>query len=241
VVSSDASDTPQNAAFVNQSSLAGVSALVSPQIPIVSSAAQLSFMNYYNLGASPTNNPSPTTAYDGGVLDIQLDNYSFTNIVLAGGSFVSGGYNARITGHTDNPLAGKNCWSGNSGGFIPTVVNLPAAAAGHNIRLRWRCGTSSTNVNGGSGWYIDSVGINDGYYTCCVPLVAPSISAPWIDGTNFVFQFPGAPGQSYEIQSEDDATSSNWTTLQSMTGDGSVIYITNDLSAPQRFFRVISP
>src|SRR5438876_5903301 len=42
-----------------------------------------------------------------------------------------------------NPLGGRKAWSGNSGGFLTTLVNLPAAAAGQTIQLRWRCGTDN--------------------------------------------------------------------------------------------------
>ena len=67
-----------------------------------------------------------------------------TDIVAAGGSFVSGGYNTTLSGDYGNPLAGQQAWSGNSGGFTTTVVNLPAAAAGQNIQLRWRCAAGNT-------------------------------------------------------------------------------------------------
>ncbi len=56
-------------------------------------------------------------------------------------------------------------WTGSSGGFITTLVNLPASAAGQTIRLNWQFGTDS-EVNG-SGWFVDTVSIIDGSYTCC--------------------------------------------------------------------------
>ena len=37
-----------------------------------------------------------TICYDGGVLEIKIGSGSFTDIVAAGGSFVSGGYNGSI-------------------------------------------------------------------------------------------------------------------------------------------------
>ena len=44
---------------------------------------------------------------------------------------------------------------GVSAGFITTTVNLPSAAAGQNIVLRWRMG--SDNSTAGVGWRVDSV------------------------------------------------------------------------------------
>ena len=43
-------------------------------------------------------------------------------------------------------------WTGTSGGFIQTVVNLPPAAAEQNIQLRWSLATDSGNADGGTGW-----------------------------------------------------------------------------------------
>ena len=57
-----------------------------------------------------------------------------------------------------NPLAGMPAWSGNSGGFITTVVNLPDSASGQTIQLMWVCGTDNGNAD--VGWYIDSVSIS---------------------------------------------------------------------------------
>ena len=116
--------------------------LDSPSIPITSSAAQLTFRNNYNLEASP---PS---FFDGGVLEISIGGGAFTDIIAAGGSFVAGGYTGTISTGFSNPLAGRQAWSGNSAGFITTTVNLPAAAAGQNIVLRWRMG-SDTQYRGG--------------------------------------------------------------------------------------------
>jgi hypothetical protein len=44
-----------------------------------------------------------------------------------GGGFVSGGYNRTIATDRGSPIAGRQAWSGNSNGFITTVVGLPAA------------------------------------------------------------------------------------------------------------------
>ena len=65
------------------------------------------------------------------------------DIVAAGGSFVSGGYNTTLTTTNGNALGGRLAWSGNSSGFITTVVNLPAGASGQNIQLRWVCGAGN--------------------------------------------------------------------------------------------------
>jgi uncharacterized repeat protein (TIGR01451 family) len=159
-------DTGINSAFAAEPTNAGIAELTSPSIQITTSSAQLIFRNNYNMETDPT---GLSKAYDGGVLEIQIGGGSYSDILTAGGSFVTGGYNGTIDPTDDNALGSRSVWSGLSGGFITTMVNLPASAAGQSIRLKWRFGTDSGNYYGGLGWYIDSVAILDGY-TCCNPI-----------------------------------------------------------------------
>jgi PKD repeat protein len=158
VTSTNASDTALNAAFSPDPAAAGINELDSPVFTLLA-LAQLTFRHNYNLEA----NPSLDVAYDGGVLEMKIGNGAFTDIVAAGGSFVTGGYVLPISTGYMNPLAGRQAWSGNSGGFVTTVVNLPTNAVGQPVQLRWRCGSdSSVSV---LGWYVDSVAI--GGFSCC--------------------------------------------------------------------------
>src|SRR5215467_11337101 len=134
-----------NSAFIVDSPNLGENALVSPVFAISSSSAQLTFLHNYNLESHTRR--GTTTYYDGGVLEISIGGGAFTDILSAGGSFVTGGYNATLT--TGNPIAGRQAWGGNSGGWVSTTVNLPAAAAGQTIQLRWACAVNSNNSNGG--------------------------------------------------------------------------------------------
>ena len=165
VVSKGASDTAPNTAFSSESSKPGVNALVSPAIPLPTGGAQLVFRNNYNM----------ESGFDGGVLEIKIGNGAFTDILAAGGSFASGGYNSSISTMDGNPLAGRAAWGGNSSGFITSTVNLPSAVSGQTIQLQWRCGTDNGNGVAVSGWRIDSVQINA--YTCCP---SPPPAAPFI-------------------------------------------------------------
>jgi hypothetical protein len=153
-------DTTPNAGFSPDPPEPGINELVSPPIALPATQARLTFRNNYDLEPD-----LGTAADDGGVLEIQIGANSFTDILAAGGTFLSGGYTGIITNLWGNPLAGRKAWSGNSGGYITTVVNLPAAAQGQTIRLSWRCATD--NGNGGSfgGWSIDTVAITTGQ--CC--------------------------------------------------------------------------
>ena len=141
VTSTAVADTALNAAFSPDPSSVGVNELDTPLIAINSSVARLTFRQNYSLALSTTSN---LVGYDGGVLEIAIGGGSYTDVVAAGGSFVSGGYNTTLSGDFSNPLAGRQAWSGDSGAFATTVVNLPATAAGQNIQLRWRCAAGNT-------------------------------------------------------------------------------------------------
>ena len=163
VTSTSASDTAPNSVFSPDPASIGVNELDSPAIPLPAGQSQLTFRQNYNL----------ESGYDGGVLEIAIAGGAWTDIVTAGGTFVSGGYVAVLSSSYGNPLAGRSAWTGNSGGFITTVVNLPSAASGQTIQLRWRCGSDSSVSK--TGWYVDTVSITSSSVVCCVN-AAPGIT-----------------------------------------------------------------
>jgi len=158
--STGSADTLPNAAFSPDPDSAGVNELDTPPIPIATASAQLTFRQSYNLEASSVDS---TVGYDGGVLEIKIGNGSYADIISAGGSFVAGGYDHTIA--LGNPLAGRQAWSGDSAGFVTTIVNLPASAKGQNVQLRWRCGTDSGNSTSVTGWFVDTVTVSE--LACC--------------------------------------------------------------------------
>jgi uncharacterized repeat protein (TIGR01451 family) len=101
------------------------------------------------------------------VLEINVGNSGFTDILAAGGSFVTGGYNCTLYSGSGNPLGGRQAWGGNSGGWITTTVNLPAGAAGQTIQFRWGCGTDELNEYPVTGWFVDTISLKDASYSCC--------------------------------------------------------------------------
>ena len=144
-------DTPPNAAFVDDPATISDKQLLSPNIPFVADAAfpQVAFRNNFHL----------QDGFDGGVLEISYDGLTFQDIVAAGGTFVRGGYNGTISSCCGNPLAGREAWTGNSGGFIETTVNLPHHSGSYI--LRWRMGSDSSVS--GEGWRVDNVAITQCY------------------------------------------------------------------------------
>lgn len=144
----------------------GVNEVTSPQFAVASPQAEIRFRNWYELETTFLRN----RLYDGSVLEVKLDDGEWQDILAAGGSFVSGGYDGVIDACCQNPLAGRLGWSGRSGvnqvpEFITTRAKLPASAAGRNVRLRWRIGTDIGSFR--EGQYIDDLAVTDGYYCEC--------------------------------------------------------------------------
>ena len=151
------SDTAPNSAFGfdGPGPLPSDEILVTAPFAVSSATAQLVFRNRWTFEGL-------TTHFDGGILEISFNGVDFVDIVDAGGSFVSGGYNGIISSCCGNPLATLNAWTGASAGYpayITTVVNLPAAAAGQTVQLQWHIGTDDSI--GAAGQNIDSIVLID--------------------------------------------------------------------------------
>lgn len=167
-------DSAPNAAFVNNPNVVSDKRLDTPAIPIQTASAQLSFRSAWAL----------ESGWDGAVLEISIDGGAFQDILAAGGSFVTGGYNGTVSSSFGNPIGGRQAWTNLSGGtaatptYITTTVNLPAAAAGLPVVLRFRMGSDTSVAR--TGWWIDGLSIADGYACCvgCTDTTAPVVTPP---------------------------------------------------------------
>jgi hypothetical protein len=222
----NSSDTAPNAVYVlDPDASPGGAELTSPSVAISSPAANLTFRHRFDSEA----------AWDGGVLEISIGGGAFTDIVTAGGTFLTNGYNGILTaaaqagGYTPNPLNGRNGWSGISSGFITTSVRLPASTVGQSVRFKWRFGADSNTSGTGPnpGWYIDTVKVN-GSYQCIVVDNFPD--APYDfdgDGKSDVSIFRASVGEWWYRKSSDGETragqfgaSTDIATPGDFTGDG---------------------
>jgi len=147
-------DTSPNAASIDDPAVVSDKRLDSLAFPIPPAhPLQLTFRQNFNLEASDVD---PNLGFDGGVLEVSFDGgNTFQDILDAGGSFAMGGYNRTISTDRGSPIAGRQAWSGNSEGFITTVVNLPILSTG--TRLRWRM--ASDTSGSGEGWRVDTINI----------------------------------------------------------------------------------
>jgi Carboxypeptidase regulatory-like domain/Putative Ig domain len=153
--------TSGNAAFAASDPAAGRTEMYTPFFAVGSTGSQITFGNAFNLEDSVDD---LNLGYDGMVLEISVLGGPYQDIVAAGGGFVTGGYNKVVSTQFGSSLSGRMAWSGLSGGtvaapqFITTTVNLPPAANGKTVRLRWVVATDDkVAASGLSGAWIDSI------------------------------------------------------------------------------------
>ena len=164
--------TPPNAAFVDDPGVVSDKRLDSLHFPVSGTGVQLTFEHNFNLEASDVD---PNVGFDGAVLEMSFDGgNTFQDILAIGGSFSIGGYNRTISTDRGSPIAGRQAWSGNSGGFICTVVHLPFLPPGG--RFRWRM--ASDNSGSGEGWRVDTVTISLCAPVPCQPPTPPPRPTP---------------------------------------------------------------
>ena len=151
--STTAPDSAPNDAFVPDQD--GISDKVVDRVVTVNSAsATLTFRNNFDTEFSGG------VFWDGGVLEVStpsISNGDFLDITDShvGGSITAGGYTGEISGDANNPLAGRMAWSGSSGGYIDTAINLGPNLAGQTVTFRFRMGTDEAVL--APGWRIDNL------------------------------------------------------------------------------------
>jgi hypothetical protein len=154
------SHSPPSSYFAPGPSSKTTCSLTSPAISIPSSATNLQFRFWHWF--------SLQSGQDGGKLEFSINGGAWFDVVSSnsGAAFASNGYNTTIN-NTGKPadrseFAGTRAWSGNSGDFVETVVNLTDAAkfAGKSLRARWRIATNASIAS--TGWHVDSVALVGG-------------------------------------------------------------------------------
>jgi len=134
---SDNTNSGQVAFFAPDNSTTGVANIDLAMAVTIGDSTALSFYHQFDTESN----------YDGGVLEISTDDgITWTDL---GPNMIQGGYN-------NNVLNSRDGWSGNSGGWIQTVVDL-SSYVGESaiIRFQMLCDFSVADV----GWWVDDISI----------------------------------------------------------------------------------
>ncbi len=97
------------------------------------------------------------STFDGGVIEVSTDGGgSWNDITAVGGVINTNGYNATISGSFGSPIGGRMAFTGSSGGWITTEIDVSGVSlASVPMRLRFRLATdTSVDTN---GWWVDDI------------------------------------------------------------------------------------
>jgi len=182
----------------------------------LSATSQLTFWHRYNF----------EDGYDGGVLEVSSDGgLTWVDLLLGGGSFVSGGYNGTISPSFGSRIAGRQAWTGGSptaasDPMTEVVINL-GAFAGLDRFVRFRLVTDPLAPGSlpGQGWWIDDVHFSNTLVEApCTPTPQPtSTPSVSISGTVLYCSNP-SPGPVPNVTFTLTGTSSS-STLSDSSGN----------------------
>ncbi|TVP77860.1 MAG: hypothetical protein EA353_09615 [Puniceicoccaceae bacterium] len=157
---SDQSHTAPTAYFAPGPATKSTQWLESPPIAIPGNAEDLrfSFWHAYDL----------ENRRDGARIEFKVDNGNWFDPTSSnsGMSMVSGGYDDSIlpAGGPQNAsdFRQTDAWTGNSNGFIETIINFTdnAKFAGKTLQVRWGLATNSSVAS--PGWWVDTVSLTSG-------------------------------------------------------------------------------
>lgn len=135
VTSSNMPDAGPNAAFVDDPATISDKSLETPTMVSFSTSLYLYFRHSYAL--EPVGGGSDF--FDGAVLEISVDGGAYVDITdpTVGGTFVTGGYNGRISTAFSSPIAGRMAWGQSSGDYIQTIANIPNVSFSQFVRFRF--------------------------------------------------------------------------------------------------------
>jgi subtilisin-like proprotein convertase family protein len=154
-VSATQSNSAPNAYFTPNAAVASHQVLRTTN-PIVlnnfaASRAILSFWHSFNT----------EDGWDGGVVEVSTNGGgTWTDL---GPNIITGKYNGALGAAPTNQLSGRAAFTGNSGGFMKTEVNL-SPFNGQSILIRFRFGSDDNTAPGAGGWYVDDILIRSEAY-----------------------------------------------------------------------------
>ncbi|MCB9076647.1 MAG: matrixin family metalloprotease [Anaerolineaceae bacterium] len=152
--------TQNNSWFVPNQPILDVSQayLTSPPITATTSFHILTFLHKYSFQHDFSG------FYDGGVVEIQVNNQAWTHIDR--NLFIKNSYNGLVAKDFENPLAEQWAFAGSSGdgdpdnnNYIESAISLSShLVTNDTFRIRFRFDTDNYDVgNPGEGWYVDDV------------------------------------------------------------------------------------
>ena len=144
-VSNTRSSSPANSIYSPGSGSIGDAILAAPPVTPGPSGGILEFRHRYDLEAKQ----------DGGVLEASRNGGEWFDLMNSAAIVVSGDYNDVIFKNNTSSIKNREAWTGLSGDFVTTRIELPLSWAGETIYFRWLLASDKSTVR--TGWNIDDV------------------------------------------------------------------------------------
>jgi uncharacterized protein with FMN-binding domain len=229
-LTSSGSYSPNTCYFAAAPASKTTTSLLSPTIVIPASATNLQFKFWHNF--------SLQTNRDGGQLQFSVNGGSWFDAgsLNSGTDFSNNGYNATINNSgspgSRSDFGGQSAWSGNSNGYIETIVNLTDTAtfAGKSFRARWTLATDGSIAS--TGWRIDNVSLlGGGDLSNQPPSIATAANSSstqsQTDGDGSVWKIESATSTTLSVTATDSGGESNLTYTWSSTGPTTISFTPN--------------
>jgi len=173
----------------------------------------LSFWHSYDL----------ETEYDGAVVEISINGTTWEDL---GSKATLNGYNATISSSYGSAIGGRSAFSGNSSGFIKTIIPL-GDYVGQTVSIRFRESDDSSISD--VGWWVDDIVISSGQQWVPVAVTPTNTS-------NYAWTLPGQPGTSYGVRvrlTGSNCTDSGWSVSKAFSLEVSTNASPTDISVSQ--------
>jgi hypothetical protein len=236
VLTNAAAHSPTMSYFASGPAAKTTNALTSAAINVPANASNLQFKFWHSYDLEP--------AKDGGRLLISTNNgtaWFDADATNSGVSFAANGYVSTIAA-TGRPadrseFAGQRAWSGNSGGFVETVLNLNDTAkfAGRTVRFRWVLATDAAKAS--PGWYVDSIVLTGGADlvnqppAITNPATVPGAATFTDPADDITYSVVAAASAGLEVSATDDGGAAALTYTWSASGPGPVFFLPNGSTA----------
>ncbi len=173
---------------------------------------------------------------EGGSVVSSSASYNFT---LNGNRNLIANFTANPVNYTITVSASPSAGGTVSGGGTFAAGSSRTVTATANSGYTFANWTESGSIVSSSASYNFTLNANRALMASFTHASSPMISSPKLTGTTFTLSVPTQVGFNYTLEYKNSISDPNWTAVQTVSGTGSIITLTDPgATGPSRFYRV---